>query len=368
MKNQLLIHRTAVQAAACGLIFALSSSAWAFKIGGTDVSVNGRVVAGLDFTTHVAKPDGSSGSLFRAASNQWGTSMLTVAAEHAFGNGNVGFVTLETGFGSNTGASNDSNLWNRRAYVGVKNSRWGKLQFGKNLSISNSIWDIDPMGQNWSGSATLMGGRNWNSAPGAIEYSTPDLGGAGVTLQYSPGGTVGSSSSNTKAGIDLFYNKGPLSLHAIYDTAANASGRFDNVYNASKEYIVGGTYQLGAAKLFAGFNQSSATDALAGAPTRASQGWIGVNYQLGQPLLLRAAIYSGGSNVDATVGGYGGKKGTLLTLGADYAMDKQVTLWATVAAVKNGSNSRFSSGNYWDTLPLAGQSQNTVNAGFSYSF
>ncbi len=32
------------------------------------------------------------------------------------------------------------------------------------------------------------------------------------------------------------------------------------------------------------------------------------------------------------------------------------------------SNSRFSSQNFWDTVPLAGQSQNTVNAGFSYSF
>jgi predicted porin len=362
------VHRSTKRTAVCAVAAALSAGASAFPVAGTDVTISGRVVAGVDATTNVAKSDGSSGTVIRAASNQWGTSMLTIAAEHPFAGGNVGFATLEAGFGANDGGSNDGKLWSRRSFVGVKNSAWGKLQFGKNLSISNSIWFIDPMGQNWSGSATLMGGRNWNGAPSSIEYWTPDLGGAGVGLQYSPGGTAGSKGSNTKAGIDAFYNSGPLSLHAIYDTAANASGDYDNVYNASKEYILGGTYQFGPAKLFAGYNYSSASAAVAGTPTSAKQAWVGVNYQVNEPLMLRAGLYSGGSNVDATVGGYGGKKGTLLTLGADYALDKQVLLWATVAAIKNGENSRFSSANYWDSVPLAGKSQGTVNVGFAYSF
>jgi predicted porin len=368
MKKFPFARRTALRLSALATAAALSCGASAFTVAGTDVSINGRVVAGVDVTTNVAKPDGTSGTVTRAASNQWGTSMLTFAAEHPFAGGNVGFATLETGFGANSGSSNDGSLWSRRAYVGMKNSSWGKLQFGKNLSISNSVWFLDPMGQNWSGSAILVGGRNWNGAPGAVEYWTPDLGGAGLGVQYAPGGTVGSSSSNTKFGLDAFYNAGPLSVHAIYDTAANAAGTYDNVYNASKEFIVGGTYQLGAAKVFAGFNQLSAPDAAAGTPTRAHQGWVGVNYQVNAPLLVRAAIYSGGANVDAPVGGYGGKKGTLVTFGVDYAMDKQLLLWGTAAAIKNGSNSRFSSANYWDSVPLAGKSQNTFNVGFSYSF
>lgn len=361
-------NRTVLRLSTSALAALLSSGAGAFQVAGTDVSISGRVVAGVDVTTNVAKEDGTSGTVTRAASNQWGTSMLTFAAEHALTGGNVAFAKLETGFGSNSGGSNDGNLWSRRAFVGLKNSSWGTLQFGKNLSISNSIWFIDPMGQNWSGSATLVAGRNWNGAPGAVEYWTPDLGGAGLGLQYSPGGAAGSASSNTKFGLDAFYSAGPLAVRVIYDTAANASGTYDNVYSASKEVIVGGTYQLGAAKLFAGYNQLSAPDAAAGTPTRAHQAWVGVNYQLTAPLLVRAALYSGGSNVDATVGGYGGKKGTLVTLGVDYTLDKQVTLWGTLAAVKNGENSRFSSANYWDSVPLAGKSQNTVNVGFIYSF
>ncbi len=349
--------------------FLVSGLAGAVTIAGTDLSINGRIVAGVDVTTDVAKADGSgSSTVVRGASNQWGTSLLTLAAEHALPGGNVGFATLETGFGANNGQSNDSTFWSRRAFVGIKSDTWGKLQFGKNLSISNSVWDFDPMGQNWSGSALLIGGRNWNFATGAIEYWTPDLGGAGVGLQYAPGATVGNSKANSKAGIDVFYSGGPVKLHAIYDTAEGADGEYDNVYSASKEYILGGTYQLGPAKLFFGYNHSSATDAVAGTPTSAKQAWVGVNFQASDPLLLRAAVYTGGSNIDVPVGGYGGKRGTLMTLGVDYSLDKQLLLWSTLAAVKNGANSRFSSANYWDSIPLAGKSQETFNVGFAYSF
>lgn len=346
----------------------LSCMADAVTIAGTDLSISGRVVAGVDVTTGIAKADGTESTVVRAASNQWGTSMLTLAAEHALSGGAVGFATLETGFGANNGQTNDGTFWSRRAFVGIKSKTWGSLQFGKNLSISNSLYDFDPMGQNTSSSPILVGGRNWNLATGAIEYWSPDVSGAGVGLQYSPGTTVGNAKANRKVGIDVFYSAGPLKVHAIYDTAANANGEYDNVYSASKEYILGGTYQWGPTKLFVGYNRSSATDAATGSPTSAKQAWVGVNVQASEPLLLRAAIYSGGSNVDAQVAGYGGKRGTLLALGAEYSLDKQLMVWSTLAAVKNGVNSRFSSSNYWDSVPNAGKTQETLNVGLSYSF
>lgn len=381
MKNRSLHRRIAFRLSAGAVAAALSCGASAVTLAGAEVSLSGRVVAGYDTTDNVAKPDGTSGTASRAASNQWGTSMLTINANRTFTNGDMGYATLETGFGSDKGGSNDGNLWSRRAFVGLK-STWGKLQFGKNLSISNAVWNIDPMGQQWSSTDTLVGGRNWNLAPGAIDYTTPDLGGAGVAFQYSPGGKVGDTKTGSKFGLDASYNGGPLSLHLVYDTAACGdgqtsctSGKYDNIYNASKEIIIGGTYQAGPAKLFAGWNGLSAPDANGiTAPKRAHQYWLGVNYQATAPLLLRAAVYTGGSDIDVGVrpfdgaSPYGGKKGTLVTLGADYAIEKQMMLWATVAFMKNGSNSTFSSENYWDTVPLAGKNQHTLNFGFVFSF
>lgn len=63
--------RTAIQAAVCALAAALSGGASAFPVAGSDVSINGRVVGGIDATSNVAKSDGTSGTVIRAASNQW---------------------------------------------------------------------------------------------------------------------------------------------------------------------------------------------------------------------------------------------------------------------------------------------------------
>src|SRR5689334_23185305 len=128
MKNYSQRRRIAFRLSAGAMAAALSCGASALELAGTEVSLSGRVVAGYDMTNNVAKPDGTSGTLSRAASNQWGTSMLTINAQRAFGTGDIGYATLETGFGTDKGASNDGNLWSRRAYVGLKSS-WGKLQF-----------------------------------------------------------------------------------------------------------------------------------------------------------------------------------------------------------------------------------------------
>lgn len=362
---------------AVGFAFAGGAHAFdAFNVAGTSVSISGRVSAGVDVTSNVAKPDGSSGSVTRGASNQWGTSLATIAATRDVGGGNTAYATLESGFGADRGISNDGTLWSRRSFVGVKNEHWGRLQFGKNLSISNNVWYIDPMGQNWSGSASLVGGRNWAIAPGAIEYGTPSFGGFSVTVQHSPGGKVGSSKVGSRTGIDLTYNKGPVDFHFIHDVAANSdNGRYDNIFNASKETIVGGSYQLGAAKLFLGFNYLSAPDADGITQARkAQQAWVGVNYKVSDPLLLRAAYYTGGTsidyaaNVDPTKTTYGGKSGKLLVLGVDYAINAQFMVWATLSTVWNGEKSNYSSGTYWDTLPQQGKNQNTFNTGLVFSF
>ena len=366
----------AIKLSVCAAALCAAGTAAAqVNIGGASVTLSGRLVGGYDRTNNVAKPDGTSGTVSRAASNQWGTSLLTIAAERPLANGNVAYGKLESGFGTDTG--NSGQIWSRRAYVGVKNDSWGALQFGRNLSVSNAVWSIDPMAQNWSGTATMVAGRNWSVAPGAIEYATPKFGGAGAVLQYSPGGTVGDNKVGTKMGVYGFYENGPLGLHAVYDAAACGAGqtsctpgRYDNIYNASKEIILGGTYQLGPAKLFAGWNRLSAPDANGTtAPKKADQFWVGVNYRITDPLLIRAAYYRGKTDVDARVAPsdgatpYGGGKGQMVTLGLDYSLDKNVLLWATLARMTNGSNSAYSSANYWDSTPLAGRSQSTVNFG-----
>ena len=293
-----------------------------------------------------------------------------------------GYAVLESGFGADHGASNDTTLWSRRSYVGIRNDGLGYLQFGKNVSVSSSVYDLDPMGLNWSGAATLVGGRNWGIAPSTIEYGSPALQGWRAVMQYSPGGQVQPYGAGTRWALDLNYENGPLKTHVIYDEVTCATtqstctpGRMDNVYTASKETILGAAYAAGSVTYFVGWSQLVAPDADdVTAPRSAQQTWFGVNVQTASPLLLRGAVYWGGSDKDISIAAsdgaqpYGGGSATLLALGADYHFDQHVMWWVTLAFMNNGAQARFSSEDYWDAIPAAGQNQTTVNTGLVLSF
>ena len=142
---------------ACG--FALAG--WtAPALAQTSVTLYGRVASGIDYQNNVA-PTATSpgGSLWRAADNQWGTSMFGFMGKEDLGGGLQAVFRLESGFGAAQGKTNGDALFNRRSYVGLSSPTYGTLTVGKNLFISNDVWYLDPTGQQFIGSATLVRGE-----------------------------------------------------------------------------------------------------------------------------------------------------------------------------------------------------------------
>ena len=139
----------------------------------SSVTLYGRAVAGADYQNNIANDAGQGrGHLWRAAGNQWGTSMLGVKGTEDLGGGMAAFFVLEGGFDLPKATPNGADLLlNRRSYVGLQDY-WGKLVLGKNLSIANDVWYIDPTGQQFIGTATLVRGRNWQGNDNGIEYTT----------------------------------------------------------------------------------------------------------------------------------------------------------------------------------------------------
>jgi predicted porin len=182
------------------------------------------VVSGLAYIDHVYDPvANASFSKTMVASNQWGTSMWGMKGKEDLGGGLAANFLLESGFELKNGGAG-TNLFNRRAYVGLSSPSWGSFRIGKNLFISNDVWDLDPTGQQWVGSATLVRGRSWPGANNVIEYSTPDLGGFSATGQISLGEQAGNSKANRGEGISLTYSNQDLMLRAIYSQRHNAVG------------------------------------------------------------------------------------------------------------------------------------------------
>lgn len=332
-------------------------SAWAQS----DVTIYGRVAGGVEYIDKVQDPVTlQTGSIRRAADNQWGTSLLGFKGSEDLGGGLKANFLLESGFSLKSGTTNGPAFFNRRSYVGLSDPTWGSVRFGKNLLISNDVWFLDPTGQQFIGSAALVRGRSWQGANNVIEYSTPDYGGLAATVQFGLGEDSQSSRNLSTAGVSISYIRDALELRGIYSQRRDATATYSDAYTFSKETIVGGTYRLGAAKLFAAYDYIAAPDAPLTSASKVKHGWVGVRYDLGNALELIGAVYRVSTNrVDG--------KATLLMVGADYHLSKRTLMYASIGGVNNAGNGNFAA-DATVNGPGAGASQKAMYTGIVHSF
>jgi predicted porin len=300
----------------------------------TGVIIYGRIAAGIDYQNNIAQPDGSTGTLWRAAGNQWGTSMLGFKGSEDLGGGLKALFHLESGFSTPQGMTNGPALFNRRAYVGVEGGA-GSLKFGKNMSVSGDVWFLDPTGQQFIGTATLVRGRNWQSTDNIVEYQTPVWGGFNATLQMGLGEQPGSFAKLRRDAVSVVYTRAGMELRGIYAQVRDANGGYSNLFDTSKELVLGGTYKLPRLKLFAAYERLRAPDVAAGTPDRANHYWIGANYDVAPALTLIGAVFRVNLN-------NGGGRANLFMLGTNYILSKRTLLYLAVGNVRNSAMANFS--------------------------
>jgi predicted porin len=326
----------------------------------SNVTIYGRVDGGVATISHVANPDGTSGSLIASSGNSWGTSMLGFTGSEDMGSGVKAIFKLETGFNTSTGVTNGGGTatFSRRTYVGLSSDDMGTLKLGKDLSISNDVWDIDPAGQQNMGSAALVRGRNWNGANNMIEYNTPTWNGFNVGVQLALGEKVGSTSASRKTGVSLSYIDANMTLRAIYDDARDASGLYSDLYNTSKEFTLGGFYTIDKLKLYAAYETLSAPDEASG-PTKLTHTWLGFQYQATPAIVWTAAAFHVSQN-------NGGGSASLFMTGLTYNLSKRTFLYGSVGTLNNAANTNFAIDGY--TNPLVGQNQVSTYFGMGHNF
>jgi predicted porin len=326
----------------------------------TDLTLYGRAVVGVGYQSNIAQADGRSESVRQGIGNQWGTSMLGLRGSEDLGSGTSVLFALESGFRANDGIGHD-NFLNRRAYLGLS-GRFGTLKIGRDLFISNDIGAIDPTAQQAMGTATLVHGCNWHGAKGIIEYTLPTWHGLTAKVQTSFGGQFGAFKKNRQDGVSIAYQYDNFEFRAIYDTERDLNGRYSNVFETSRELILGGTATFDRLKLFVGYENLNAPDVAAGAPDRVQHYWIGTNYTVNPVVTLIGAAYR--VNVNRA-----GGSANLFVLGANYYLSKQTTLYASVGTVRNSTNANFPVETAaHPRSPFPGQYQNGAYAGVSYAF
>ncbi|KWE99428.1 porin [Burkholderia pseudomultivorans] len=322
----------------------------------SSITLYGQVTAGLDFVNHVATGNGGSSHVFRFGSDQYHFSWFGLTGSEDLGGGMQAVFKLESLFSTGTGQNFPDQLFTRYAYVGLASSTYGSIWLGRAMSLTDTTgWYLDPFGEQSIGDASLANGRAWGPRSNQITYNSPTWGGFSFRLQNGFGNSSASFQAGRTFSASFDYAAGNLAAHGVYEEIRDANGKFSDLYTASREYMIGGTYQLGAVRFYVGYQLlTSNADTIATAynpykATRSQQEWFGASYQVNPALTFGAAWYHANIN-------HGGGNGNLGVLGTTYSLSKRTTLYATFGAMFNGKHSVFSVETQ-DSPPNPGQNQ-----------
>jgi predicted porin len=282
------------------------------------------------------------------------------------GGGIAAVANLESGINVDTGSSAQGGLlFGRRANVGVSSASFGTLVLGRNSSSYDDVSGdhtmmaqtiFDPSNNN-NGPATFINTgtnvSNFGTATGAaailnrpsswigfqtrfnnsVKYTTPNFSGFSASAMYAFGedktATVGASQT---VSANLKYANGPLLVSAGYQSEANtrtAAGAKPALENA----LLSVAYDLGVAKIGAGFNRAKFKDVVL--PTGSSLGNGAIDPQ--KEVSLSVAVPLGATTVSASVARSKGDtlgKSTGYGIQALYSLSKRSTLYAGAQSTK----------------------------------
>ncbi|MDR5826321.1 porin [Caballeronia sp. LP006] len=235
----------------------------------SSVTLYGLISGGLAYSTNQSGHHSYQTASGTNQSPRWG-----LQGKEDIGGGTSVIFTLENGFNILNGtASYNARMFGRQAFVGLSNSTWGTVTFGRQYDSVEDLLDLNT-GYNWNGTI----GDNDNTynnlhVNNAVKYTSPTYGGIRATAMYGFSNSASGFSDNRSFGGGLSYQSGPFNWNIAYTefdhpySATNQTGALDTDYAVSyltfdrsaltthayadKQRIfgTGGFYNIGALKL-----------------------------------------------------------------------------------------------------------------------
>ncbi|HRM62441.1 MAG TPA: porin [Acidovorax temperans] len=267
-----------------------------------------------------------------------------------------GGFNLDAGDGKSSGATDSGFQFKRQSTVGLAGN-FGEVRLGRELTAAyNATARYDVFGsvgiahsQLWDDGKSLA----FSTAPAtlgkpvdpyhyttnqrvsnAITYVSPDFSGFKVAANYGFGEVAGKNRDGRYFGGGLTYDNGPLSLGLGAERLNKGDGAAMQAQasNDITAWSLGGSYDLGVAKLLAAYRQSTAKDvAILGATSDLkNRGYmLAVTAPVG-PGLVRAAYNRYEAKFDR-------EKGVTdqFGLGYVYNLSKRTSVYGTYAYIKN---------------------------------
>jgi len=309
--------------------FALAALA---LVASTAALADGATVYG---TIDASMAKGSSSETMFSGAGQMGTSVFGMRGSEDLGNGLSANFNLEAGINAgngnidNGGPGGSTGLFTRFANAGLSGG-FGSITGGLQLSpfILSYVTSLGLAGNNFlvptlvnagaaDGGGAGVGATGGFFIPNAVSYTSPDLGGATVSLMTATGN---GSDLNKYTGANVRAAFGDLSLTIAY---ADRTNSYQNT-------LIGGTYSMGALKVAANY--------IMGNPAASTKD---INtYTVGASYAIDAANTIGlnYSKNDAT------QAASIVNVSAAHALSKSTSIYAFY---NNTSNSALSS--YYNT-------------------
>lgn len=307
----------------------------------TSVTVYGILDAG------VAHENNGAGPVTRLDSGQVYGSRIGFRGTEDLGDGLSALFVLEQGLNLDNG-SGQGVTFNRQAFVGFK-TRAGTVTLGRQYTtLFRAQLVYDPFFTGFAGNAGRMisngAGPSGARTDNSIFYASPTLGGVDAQLIYGFGEQANDTSKGRELGAALAYTGGPATLRVAYH-GANDAVVDKHAHNTN----LSGTYDFGAAKLFAAYQFNKTENVL---DTR--DALLGVSVPFGAGRLLASYIRKDDrlhQNADATQ----------QAVGYLYALSKRTDLYTSASWLKNDAASSL-------RVVRAGQTDRLINVGIDHKF
>ena len=348
----------------------------------TNVTIYGVVDAALTWVD----AGGKASSQKRMDSAVGPGSRLGFRGNEDLGGGLKAMFTLEMGLDPSSGSFQQGGLpFGRQIFVGLGGANWS-LSLGRQYSPNLiAMQTSDAFQQNYWGSSSLYGLGTLQS-PGSSAQIGAGCQGATVRINnsvlgsYSSNGftgrlMVGAGDENTRGSgryvsPSLTYSAGPLMLTAAYarmkqcapEITATASPQWQT------EATLGGSYDFGVAKLFAGYYLWDPSEAgRAAKPTYLKQRahWLGTRVPVGSQGTLIAQVArlkQQRATADA--------QGTSLGITYEHALSKRTRVYVSGARMWNGDTASFGLGATTAVQPASGPGADpqVLSFGITHSF
>ncbi|RDU96153.1 porin [Trinickia dinghuensis] len=286
----------------------------------SSVQLYGTVDGGIRYQTNAAKGGGTVVTM--NSNGYYSSNKLDFRGKEDLGDGWNAHFLLESGFNLGNGAYDNTTgtEFNRQAFVGIGNAKYGSIDLGRQYTIAHDIISIyDPFNFHFTPIIPLTVAADGTRDNNDVKYKNT-FGPLLFELDNSFGGVAGDFSSGAGRAVGVSYGAGPAGFGGVYGHRNLLSGAS---YAGDSYYMVGGSYRIGPVRLSGGFMSEDLQSP--GAPHQVTNnGFGGLSWRLSPALEFRGGYYQTAVSNDKA-----SRRG-LSVLSLAYLLSKRTTLYSEV--------------------------------------